>query len=54
MDILSKNIGEIDDHPWVSAVRGMHLLRLELIKADENEDDTKVIINALGKAIRYR
>lgn len=52
MDILLKNIREIDGDPWILAVRGMHLLRLELNQADENEDDTKAIIDVLGKVIR--
>jgi len=42
MDLLYKNILEIDGQPWVLAVRAMSILRNELIKekVDDGIDDT--------------
>jgi len=49
-DILHKNIREIQGSPWVLAVRGMSILRNELIE-DGSDEGTKELVDTLKKLI---
>ena len=52
MDILLKNIDEIEGHPWVLAVRGMFLFRIELLKDTDIDEGTQKIVHGLENVIR--
>ncbi len=49
-DLLHKNIGEIEGSPWVLAVRGMSILRNELIE-DKSDEGTKELVDTLKRLI---
>ena len=53
IDLLLKDIGEIDGSPWVVAVRGMYILHLALSKDNsDNDDGDKQLIRSLKENIK--
>jgi hypothetical protein len=53
IDLLLKDIGEIDGSPWVVAVRGMYIFHLALSKDNsDNDDGDKQLIRSLKENIK--
>ena len=55
IDLLLKDIGEIDGSPWVVAVRGMYIFHLALSKDNSDNDDgdgDKQLIRSLKENIK--
>ena len=52
IDLLLKDIGEIDGSPWVVAVRGMYIFHLALSKDNSDDDGDKQLIRSLKENIK--
>lgn len=50
-DMLVKNIGEVSGKPWVLAVRGMGILRSQLVKDAHEDEGTKQLIDDLKELV---